>query len=798
MKRISEAFKLILASIAFLIPSVIEAQDMNPCQTGGQTCYFGVEINGILSGYSVDTYCTGVLDGKDVGYEYSDVTLKMSLLDTEMDGGFRILCIIDKSTDWAIRIEMDVINGPSVLEFNSCRSGDTIFFESPTSGLKKSIAADSSVIFNSLTRYPHLFVDFIRSGATERRYRVYDALKGEIVEKGYSRKAEEELTIKDSLFNCLVLEETDFATGVRTLLWLNEADGFNVRTEVAGRKIFLADKSVTGKITFANLDSEFFVSTGRIIPDIPDLNMLRVQARINSYGEELTASSLNIPGQSFTGTVNGSLIEGIFEIEPVRYKGDNAPSFPPDFSEKTELKRYLVPEALIESDDPLIISEAAKITSGAKDSWEASVRLSRWVAENIAGALPGGISAINSLRTGEAECGGHSRLLAALCRASGIPARLAVGCMYTNYHSGGFGQHAWTEVYMGDAGWIPVDATISEFDYIDAGHIRLGEKAYFRPVSMEILDLRSGSSAAVETVDKSFTAMAGSFINIEQYRMFKIVNKDGILALDIPGRAVLQLDRPDDEGRIFPKLTREISLEPQTDVNGEVNKIMVREYKRLKKVAGPETREYEPAEEYRDLTGRYQLPDRSRTLDVIFNGDVMETQIPEDINGDKIHYIKNGNRWSEEGGDHEIVFIANSENQVIALVISSSILFVRGEPVTNAVKGVIRISGVKAGLEKYDEIKGSGNSYYQFSVHMLHDLGHMLLKEDKLDDAIAVFLRNVKEYPRSFMANDALAEAYLKKGDGKYALRYFRAAVKLNPEYEYGKEMIEKLKHKIQ
>ena len=44
---------------------------------------------------------------------------------------------------------------------------------------------------------------------------------------------------------------------------------------------------------------------------------------------------------------------------------------------------------------------------------------------------------------------------------------------------------------MGDAGWIPVDATINEADYIDAGHIRLGENATFRPVSMEILDFRS-------------------------------------------------------------------------------------------------------------------------------------------------------------------------------------------------------------------------------------------------------------------------------------------------------------------
>jgi Tfp pilus assembly protein PilF len=54
----------------------------------------------------------------------------------------------------------------------------------------------------------------------------------------------------------------------------------------------------------------------------------------------------------------------------------------------------------------------------------------------------------------------------------------------------------------------------------------------------------------------------------------------------------------------------------------------------------------------------------------------------------------------------------------------------------------------------------------------------------------------VKEYPDSFLANDSLAETYLKKGENKLAYQYFIKSVKLNPEYEYGKKMIEELKTK--
>ena len=79
---------------------------------------------------------------------------------------------------------------------------------------------------------------------------------------------------------------------------------------------------------------------------------------------------------------------------------------------------------------------------------------------------------------------------------------------------------------------------------------------------------------------------------------------------------------------------------------------------------------------------------------------------------------------------------------------------------------------------------------------MLHQLGHTLLREERIDDAIKVFLKNVNEYPGSFMVNDALAETYMKKGENKLAIKYFKAYVELDPDYDYGRKMIEELKNK--
>jgi len=794
MKKNYRLVKLVPIICMIISCVYANAQDGNPCKTGGQTCYFGVEMNDVLCGYAIETYCNGILNGKNVRFEYSDVILKMSALGADMDGGFRWKNVIDPVTHRAIEIQVDVINGESVVSTITKITGDTAWYSSPTSGVRKAIPAGSDVIFASQSWYPHLYNDFIKMNVAEKRYKVYDPIKGEVVEKEYIRKSEEKIVLSDSSFQTLVLEETEFPAGIKTTLWLNKADGYNVKAVVAGkRNIYFADKSVSGRITFANIDDELFARVDRKIPDIMNLSWLRVKAKLNSYGEELTVHDLNFPGQKFEGTVTGSLIDGIFEVEPISYTGKDAPPFPPDYSKSPDLKKYLDSELVIESDDPLIISEAVRITAGSKDSWEAAVRLSKWVAENIAGALPGGISAINTLKTREAECGGHSRLLAAFCRAVGIPARLSVGCMYTAYHSGGFGQHAWTEVFMGDAGWIPVDATTNESDYIDAGHIRLGENTTFRPVSMEILDFRSGSNNEKEVISDDLKPLLGSYMNVEQYRIFKIIAKNGGLAIDIPGRIVLDLNLPDEDGKWFPKITREISLTPLNIVDGEARKMKMQQYFRLRKMSSPEIGKDEIPEEFRRLTGNYQFAPAKLSLDVLFTNSTLTTQDPSGKSTDRIIYLRKGDTWIDKSGIYELIFTTNSENEITGMILAAGAEFHRGEPVTNIVEAVLKESGVDEGLKKYDEIKKSGNSEYFFSEQMLHQLGHALLKDNRIDDAIKVFIKNVQEYPESFIANDALAETYLQKGENKQALKYFKTAVKLNPDYDYGKKKIDEL-----
>ena len=159
------------------------------------------------------------------------------------------------------------------------------------------------------------------------------------------------------------------------------------------------------------------------------------------------------------------------------------------------MKPFLEPSELIQSADPVLAEKAREITRGSKDSWEAARRIALWVSENIKGAIPGGGTAKGVYDTRSGECGGYGNLTAAFCRAVGIPARVVWGCLYATSGGGVFGQHGWTEIYMGEAGWIPIDTTRRQIDYCDSGHIRIGvhqsTATALNARKIEILDYRT-------------------------------------------------------------------------------------------------------------------------------------------------------------------------------------------------------------------------------------------------------------------------------------------------------------------
>jgi hypothetical protein len=72
--------------------------------------------------------------------------------------------------------------------------------------------------------------------------------------------------------------------------------------------------------------------------------------------------------------------------------------------------------------------------------------------------------------------------------------------------------------------------------------------------------------------------------------------------------------------------------------------------------------------------------------------------------------------------------------------------------------------------------------------------GYSLLKAGKAEEAIELFLVNVRLNPDSWNAHDSLGEAYAAAGKKELAIEHYEKSLKLNPKNENGKAALAKLK----
>ena len=132
----------------------------------------------------------------------------------------------------------------------------------------------------------------------------------------------------------------------------------------------------------------------------------------------------------------------------------------------------LQPSTYVQSNDEKIIKLARKIVKKCTDPYEAVKKIEAYVKKyiNKKNLNVGYASALEVLENREGDCSEHAVLTTALCRAIGIPAKVATGFVYNSTSRGKkheFVPHAWTLVYI-DKKWINIDAALGKFG---SGHI---------------------------------------------------------------------------------------------------------------------------------------------------------------------------------------------------------------------------------------------------------------------------------------------------------------------------------------
>jgi tetratricopeptide (TPR) repeat protein len=91
--------------------------------------------------------------------------------------------------------------------------------------------------------------------------------------------------------------------------------------------------------------------------------------------------------------------------------------------------------------------------------------------------------------------------------------------------------------------------------------------------------------------------------------------------------------------------------------------------------------------------------------------------------------------------------------------------------------------GLLEALGKKDEAKAAQDKALALAVEAdLNAAGYQYLQSGRLDDALAMFRRNVEAHPESWNVYDSLAEACAAKGDKKTAMEMYGKALSMAPD----------------
>jgi len=370
-----------------------------------------------------------------------------------------------------------------------------------------------------------------------------------------------------------------------------------------------------------------------------------------------------------------------------RYDGAGAPPFPPpDFSKDASLRPHLEANDMIQAGDAVLRDKAREITAGSRDSWEAARRLSAWVATEIKGAIPGGITARGTFDQRAGECGGHSFLMAALGRSVGIPARVVWGALYVPDGGGAFGRHGWNEVYMGAAGWIPLDTTIRETDYVDSGHLRIG---MFQSSVATNLDLReveilehrlappAGPQAGSGQGPARFDAYVGEYKNTGRGVVVKVSERDGALVADIPGQIVLTLKEPDADGVWRSTTSDQLFVTFRSDEAGRAVELWLHQVVRLRRTGAPTAPAATVPADLQSYPGTYLLAQAQAEFTVAWEDGGLVLHDPLAKKAVPLKPSGKPGRWADPTGRVNLWFERDPAGSVAAMLIDGATGFRR-------------------------------------------------------------------------------------------------------------------------
>lgn len=229
------------------------------------------------------------------------------------------------------------------------------------------------------------------------------------------------------------------------------------------------------------------------ITDIGITQLIRLNRRIpQPAASKRVVYRITLPGDDDPGTAfsrdNRQKVKGVkgktveMEVRAVRQPPEQAPK---DAQVDDEYRKS---NYFINSADPRVQQLAHKAVGSETDPWRKAQRIERWVKDNmrVKDFTEAMATADHVAKTLEGDCTEHAMLAAAMCRAAGVPSKIAIGLVYVDQPRGPvLGFHMWTEVWVRGE-WLPIDATLGQGS-IGAAHLKISDHSWHDTQSLKPL-----------------------------------------------------------------------------------------------------------------------------------------------------------------------------------------------------------------------------------------------------------------------------------------------------------------------
>ena len=426
-------------------------------------------IKGARVGYQRMTLRQASKEGREVllGQGISHMAVKRFGQTTAMD---LKLSFTETPAGRLLDFESELRQGAAPLRTSGQVRGDRLEMKTTTSGkvVPSSIAwsADYAGFFGaeeSLLRQP------MKPGEKRTVHCLMDMIN-QVVQIDMTARSQERVQLPVGSFDLLRIDTVMHLPGGQTLpgaMWTDRGgEVLKNRTDALEMESMRATKAIAeaenAPPTF-DLSRDVLVKLDRPLPGAHQTK--RVRYRVELPGGDPASAFVSGPSQEVKSTGPHTAEITVYAIRPGRSDGNpRAAADPPSAASQQ-------PNSFIQSDDPKIVADAKEAAGTETDPWKVAVALEQFVHRVMKPDFNDAFStAADVARARTGDCKEHAIYLAALARAQGIPARVAIGMVYLR---GAFGGHMWTEVYI-DGRWIPLDATLGQGG-IGAAHLKQGQ-----------------------------------------------------------------------------------------------------------------------------------------------------------------------------------------------------------------------------------------------------------------------------------------------------------------------------------